>query len=188
MKYVKFSNEKKYIKDFINLSKKLYVKNNTDNPKEIKQILEEKHPLSKYFKIDKFLIYKNKKTVGRFVITTYSNDKTAYIGYFECINNDEVAKYLFEVAYKFAKENKYEKIVGPLDTSFWIKYRLKINMFDKKIYTGEPYNKEYYLKMFLDNKYKVIEHYTSNIYKIIDNGYENDKYFDRYNEFIKKRI
>lgn len=185
MNYVQFNFEKKYIKDFINLTKKIYTEDNTENPKEIKQILEGKHPLSKYFKLYKFLIYKDGKTVGRFAITIYPNDRTAYIGLFECINNDEVAKYLFCIAREFAKKNKYEKIVGPVDTSFWIKYRLKVNMFDKRPYTGEPYNKEYYLKMFLDNNYKIIEHYTSNIYKSIDYDYENNKYSNRYNEFIK---
>lgn len=186
MNYVQFNLEKKYIKDFISLPKKLYKKDNTENSKEIKQILEESHPLNKYFKLYKFLIYQDREVVGRFAFTVYPNDTTAYIGFFECINDDEVARYLFDIAQKFAKENKYEKIVGPVDSSFWLKYRLKINMFDKKTYTGEPYNKEYYLKMFLDNDYKVIEHYTSSIYKSIDYDYENNKYLDRYNEFIKK--
>ena len=59
-------------------------------------------------------------------------------------------------------------------------------MFDKAPYTGEPYNKDYYYKMFLDNNYKVIEHYTSNIYEHIDNNYENEFYSNRYNSFIEK--
>ena len=140
MNYVQFNLEKKYIKDFISLPKKLYKKDNTENSKEIKQILEESHPLNKYFKLYKFLIYQDREVVGRFAFTVYPNDTTAYIGFFECINDDEVARYLFDIAQKFAKENKYEKIVGPVDASFWLKYRLKINMFDKKTYTGEPYN------------------------------------------------
>lgn len=186
MNYIQFEFEKKYVKEFIGLTKKLYRKGNIENSKEIKKILEEKHPLSKYFKIYKFLIYKNQKVVGRFAVTTYPNDKTAYIGFFECINDNEVAKYLFDIAREFAKKNNYEKIIGPVNASFWIKYRLKINMFNQIPYTGEPYNKEYYLKMFLDNNYNIIEHYTSNIYKTVDYDYENEKYFNRYAEFINK--
>lgn len=185
MNYIQFNFEKKYINEFIKLPNKIYSNNNTQNIREVKALLEEKHPLSKYFKLHKFLIYQDGKCVGRFAITIYPNDNTAYIGFFECVNNNDVAKYLFDIAREFAKKNKYEKIIGPVDSSFWIKYRLKINMFDKKPYTGEPYNKEYYLKMFLDNNYKIIEHYTSNIYKSIDYTYENDKYSDRYDEFIK---
>ena len=186
MNYVLFNYEKKYVKEFINFSKKLYKKDNTENSNELKSILLEKHPLCKYFKLYKFLIYEKKKVVGRFAITIYPNDDTAYIGFFECINDNKVAKFIFDTATKFAKENNYKRIVGPVDASFWLKYRLKINMFDKPPYTGEPYNKDYYYKMFLDNNYKIIEHYTSNIYEHIDNNYENEFYSDRYNSFTEK--
>ena len=186
MNYVQFDNESKYIKDFISLPQKLYLKNNTENAEETRKLLEERHPLSKYFQLYKFLIYKDKEVVGRFAITIYPNDDTAYIGFFECINDRNVAKLIFDTAREFAKKNKYKQIVGPVDASFWIKYRLKINLFDKKPYTGEPYNKDYYLKMFLDNNYKIIEHYTSSIYESIDYSYENDKYSKRYDDFIKK--
>ena len=185
LNYIQFNHEKKYIKDFINFSKRLYEKDKMENSKELKNILEDKHPLCKYFKLYKFLIYKKNKVVGRFAITTYPNDDTAYIGFFECINDNDVARFIFDTAIEFAKENKYKRIVGPVDASFWLKYRLKINMFDKAPYTGEPYNKEYYYKMFLDNNYKVIEHYTSSIYENVDNTYENEFYSNRYNSFIK---
>ncbi len=186
MNYVLFNCEKKYVKKFINFSKKLYKKYNNENSNELKSLLLGKHPLCKYFKLYKFLIYEKNKVVGRFAITIYPNDDTAYIGFFECINDNEVAKFIFDTANKFAKENNYKRIVGPVDASFWLKYRLKINMFDKAPYTGEPYNKDYYYKMFLDNNYKVIEHYTSNIYEHIDNNYENEFYSNRYNSFIEK--
>lgn len=187
MRFIKFDLEKDYIRKFTDLTKKIYNKNeNTENSKEIIKILTNKHPLSKYFKLDKFLILKKDEVVGRFVITTYPNDSKAYMGFFECINDDEVAKYLFDVAYNFAKENNYESLVGPVDASFWIKYRLKINMFDKIPYTGEPYNKDYYLELFQNNEFKIIEHYTSNIYDNIDENYINEKYNNRYEEFLNK--
>ena len=185
MNYVQFDSEIKYIKEFIKLPHKIYPKNSIENPKEIKNILQSKHPLCKYFKMHKFLIYNGNDVVGRFAITIYPDDDTAYIGFFECINNKDVAKFIFDMAKKFAKDNKYRRIIGPVDASFWLKYRLKINMFDKAPYTGEPYNKDYYYKMFLDNNYKVAEHYTSNVYKSVDYKYENEKYSNRYNEFIK---
>ena len=184
MNIVQFDFEKKYIKDFINLPNKIYKINCSENKKETKSILEGEHPLCKYFKLYKFLIYEKNCAVGRFAITIYPNDDTAYIGFFECINNQDAAKFIFDNARKFAKENNFKRIVGPVNVSFWLKYRLKINMFDKVPYTGEPYNKEYYYKMFLDNNYKVIEHYTSNIYEKVDYNYENEKYLERYYTFI----
>ncbi len=186
MKCIKFDKEDNYINDFINLPKKLYTKkDNMEDSNTISDILLEKHPLSKYFILNKFLIYKNNEVVGRFIITEYPDDKkTCYIGFFECIDDKKVAKYLFENAYKFAKEKKYKKLIGPVDASFWIKYRLKINKFERP-YTGEPYNLPYYYKLFTDNNYKVCDHYTSQLYEKVDETYSNVKFTEHYDEFIK---
>lgn len=177
---------KKKVNQFLALTKKIYNKReNMENASEIKKILLGIHPLNKYFSIVAFLIYKNKKVVGRFAITKYPNDTNGYLGFFECIDDSEVAKYLFDTAYNYCKMKNYTKIVGPVDTSFWLKYRLKINMF-KRPYTGEPYNKDYYQKLFLNNKYQVIEHYTSNVYDALEDTYDNIKYSSRFREFTNK--
>ena len=187
MKYKKFEYENEAIREFVKLPRKLYDKNtNTEDAKQMKDLLLDRHILSKYFHLDKFLIYDKNKVVGRFCITTYKNDENAYIGFFECINDNKIANYLFKVAYDFAKEKGYKRIIGPVDASFWIKYRLKINMFEYEPYTNEPYNKEYYYRLFLENDYNVIQHYTSNKFPIIENAYFNGKFEDRYNEFKKK--
>jgi len=187
MKVVEFNQEEKYIKDFLSLPKKLYTnKDNMEDSSTIKKFLLGTHPLSKYFTLNKFLVYKNDKAVGRFIITEYPDDKKiCYIGFFECIKDNKVSKSIFNEAEKLAKEKKYKKIIGPVDASFWNKYRLKINMFDKRPYTGEPYNKDYYYKMFLDNKYKVVEHYVSNIFEKVDESYNDPKFTAHYKEFKK---
>ena len=186
MNIVKFDNEKKYIKDFILLAETLYSGNdNMEAPSDIKKFLTGTHTLSKYFTLDKFLIYDNNKPVGRFAITVYPDDDTAYIGFYECFDDDNTAKFLFEEAEAFCRKKGYKKIVGPVDGSFWQKYRLKINMFDLPPYTGEPYNKPYYYKQFTDNGFNVCEHYTSNRFHAIDESYTNEKYKDRYKEFLK---
>ena len=185
MKCIKFEYEDKYVNDFIELTKKLYTKeDNMEDVSTMKSILLDKHPLSSDFKLNKFLIYKNDEVVGRFIITEYPDDKkVCYIGFFECIDDSKVAKYLFENAYSFAKEKKYKNIVGPVDASFWIKYRLKINKFERP-YTCEPYNKDYYFKLFKENNYKVIEHYVSNRYEQVDETYRNPKFKEHFDEFI----
>ena len=186
MKLVIFDEEKKYIDDFISLTKKLYTNNiNMEDSKSIISFLNNTHSLCKYFKLNKFLVYKDDLVVGRFIITEYPDDKdVCYIGFFECINDKKVSKFIFNEANKFAKKKKYKKIIGPVDATFWNKYRLKINLFDKLPYTGEPYNLDYYYKMFLDNKYNVIEHYVSNIFDRVDDSYSDSKFNDRYKEFL----
>ena len=93
-----------------------------------------------------------------------------------------MAKFLFNIADNFVISKGYKKIIGPVDASFWNKYRLKINYFENKPYTSEPYNKEYYLKLFQDNGYEIIEHYISNKYNMKEE-YEIAPKFKRYNDF-----
>ncbi|MBR6627757.1 MAG: hypothetical protein IKL04_07260 [Lachnospiraceae bacterium] len=185
MKCIQFEQEKRYIKDFLKLPQKLYgPKTNMENRGEVEKLLKNTHPLSKYFTLHKFLVYRKEEVVGRFVITTYPEDGTAYIGFFECVNDAEVAERLFREASHYAKQLGKNKLVGPVDASFWIKYRLKINLFDKEPYTGEPYNKDYYLKLFRENGFEISQHYISNIYNEVDGA--EPVYDYRYSSFVDK--
>ena len=157
---------------------------NMESPDSVRQILKGEHPLSGYFKIDAYLIYDGSNVNGRFAITTYPDDTTAYLGFFECINDKEVSSFLFLEAEKIAKEKKCSVIIGPVDASFWLKYRLKINNFDLPPYTGEPYNKDYYLELFQNSGYEISEHYTSSAFRSVGEDYINEKFENRYKEFL----
>ncbi len=187
MRVIQFDTEKKYIREFIRLPKRLYGRdNNMENPKDIQAILMNTHVMSKYFSLYKFLVCDGGKTVGRFAITAYDNDPIAYFGFFECEDDSEAAKVLFDAAYDFAKRKGFIKLQGPVDASFWMKYRLKINLFDRAPYTGEPYNLPYYKRLFDENGFRVYEHYVSNIYKIATAGFELPRYKEHYDEFLQK--
>lgn len=187
MRCIEFTDEKKYIRDFISLSKKIYESSgNMQNDKELKSLLLGEHPLSKYFVLHKFCIYRGNEIVARFAFTVYPNDDTAYLGFFECVDEDEVAKFLFEQAVAFAKSCGFKQILGPVNASFWMGYRLKTNLFDERAYTGEPYNPKYYERLFLQNGFAVAEHYISSVYKRVEKDFELEKYRNRYDEFVQK--
>lgn len=186
---VRFEKEKKYVNDFIRLPRKLYSgRDNMEDPEQMRKILLGEHPLSKDFRLAKFLVYEKSlgKVVGRFAITSYDNDDNAYIGFFECVDDDQVAAFLFKSADAFCTEHGYHKIIGPVDGSFWIKYRLKVNRFEGSPYTGEPYNKDYYLRLFMNNGYQVAERYVSSDYEVVKKDYESPKLKKRYDEFMAK--
>ena len=185
MKLVRVGFEKSNIKRFVDLPKKLYSsKDNMESASQMKSLLEGTHPLSKYFDLDAYLILRDDETAGRFAITTYPDDTTGYLGFFECINDKDVSSFLFSEAEKIAKEKKCSVIVGPVDASFWLKYRLKINNFDLQPYTGEPYNKDYYLELFQNSEYEISEHYTSSAFRSVGEDYVNEKFENRYKEFL----
>ena len=122
------------------------------------------------------------KLFGRFAITIYPNDNIAYLGFFECVDDSKVAKSLFEYCEKKAKEWGYSKIIGPVDASFWIRYRMKLDHFDEQPYVGEPYNKDYYKRLFEENGLELKEIYTSTMYDKIP-----DNYHDRLLDGLHKR-
>ncbi len=185
MKCIEFGMEKEYVKEFLRLPRRLYGRGeNMENAKEVKKLLLGTHPLSKYFDLHKFLICEDERVTGRFVLTVYPGDDTAYIGFFECVKSAETAGFLFRMARESAKNLGCKKMTGPVNASFWIGYRLKINLFEEKPYTGEPYNKPYYLKLFLDNGFSVCHHYTSNGYSPVAG--EEPLYDKRYEEFLAK--
>ena len=52
-------------------------------------------------------------------------------------DDSAAAKLLFDTAAHVAEENSAEEMIGPVDCSFWLRYRLKTNRFGSP-YTGEP--------------------------------------------------
>lgn len=182
---IALNGEEKYISDFIELPKRLYDKKTiTQNEKEELAIINGAHVLSGKFRVFPFVLYDGKNTVGRFIITLYPDDEAAYIGYFECFDSAEYAKTIFDYAKRFTAKHGRQKLIGPYDASFWIKYRLKTNNFGAP-YIGEPYNKPYYPEMFFGNGFTVLKRYITNHYpKMPQSGCFRDKFFERYNTFI----
>jgi hypothetical protein len=188
IKTIRFDQEEKYISDFLKLPKLLYSKQTiVQNEKEEKDLLLGTHVLSKYFTLTKFLCYQDEQIAARCIVTVYPGDTTAYAGFFECVDDTACSGALFDEVKQFAAENGFTIIVGPVDASFWIKYRLKVNKFEKRPYVSEPYNKEYYLKLFLAGGFSVFEEYASNTYNRQPLfGYKNQKSEERYKRFTGK--
>lgn len=187
MRCIGFQKEEKQMEDFIRLGRLLYApKTNMQNDAELRSLLLGEHVLSGYFQLHKFCIYREDRIVGRFAFTEYPKDDTGYFGFFECEEEEKTAKFLFEEAEKFARARGFSSIVGPVDASFWIKYRLKTNLFDRPPYSGEPYNLPYYLRFFLQNGYEISERYSSSIYRSVPKGFRNEKFALRKEDFEKR--
>ncbi|MBP5472410.1 MAG: hypothetical protein J6Y12_07050, partial [Lachnospiraceae bacterium] len=82
MECIKVGNEERYIKDFLNLAKRLYTKkDNMESPDTIRKFLTGEHPMSKYFTLDAYLIYDGDRAVGIFALTIYPDDTVCYLGF-----------------------------------------------------------------------------------------------------------
>lgn len=184
---IKFDDEEKYINEFLKLPKKLYSKKELmQKEEEEREILENKHVLSKYFKIYRFLVIDEKENaVARAILTFYENDLNAYIGYYECIEDLGVSNMLLNYIERFVAFKGYKSIIGPYNCSFWLGYRFKKNNFGES-YLNEPYNKKYYPIFFEDAGYEVIEEYTSNSISKIGKYERNEKLSKRLKEMKQK--
>ncbi len=176
-KAVLFTKEEQYIKKFLQMPKKLYYAEECMQDKKTeRQLLLGKHVLSHYFTVQGILILDEKEeAVARCLVTCYPEEEAAYLGFYECVENSRVSSLLFRVAEQVAKGQGKQTVTGPLDASFWIRYRLKTNKFQTP-YTGEPYNKEYYGKQFQEAGYQIAYRYQSNCFGTVPPGYQDKLY------------
>lgn len=159
---------------FLSFPRKLYKgKFYTQDFAMEKQILEGSHILSKEFEVFPFIDIMDGEVIGRCVLTYYPNDEKAYLGFFESTPDFGYSRDLFEAVFKKAKKDGKKEIIGPLNASFWIGYRMKTNKFDET-YTNEPYNLDYYPLLWENVGFKPVDVYYSNQIRI-PTSKDNDK-------------
>ncbi|MBP1044429.1 hypothetical protein I6N95_25815 [Vagococcus sp. BWB3-3] len=166
---IEFNQEEQYLNDFLSLPAKIYASQwLVQNPTEERQLLTNRHILSHYFKLRKFLVYNQAQEVcGRCVITMYPEDQQAYLGFFECIEAFDCCQLLLDHVASECLKMGFKAVVGPVDCSFWIRYRLKISDFDRQPYISEPYHPSYYLDFWERAQFHVTERYVSNQYPTV---------------------
>ena len=150
-------------KGFLALPKTLYPRERrTQDTKAERAILNGTHPLSGEFTVRAYLaVDDGASPQGRCVLTYYPDDPAAYVGFFECVEDLDVCRALLSAAEAQARADGKEKLVGPLNASFWIGYRFKVENFDEH-FTGEPDNLPYYADFWEACGFTVSERYYSN--------------------------
>lgn len=152
-----------FLKGFLALPKTLYPRERrTQDTKAEKAILNGTHPLSGEFTVRAYLaVDDGASPQGRCVLTYYPDDPAAYVGFFECVEDLDVCRALLSAAEAQTRADGKEKLVGPLNASFWIGYRFKVENFDEH-FTGEPDNLPYYADFWEACGFTVSERYYSN--------------------------
>ena len=115
-----------------------------------------KHPFYEYGQIQLYLAYKENKLVGR--IAAINNDTynelrpeeggTGFFGFFECINDQEVANALFDAVKKWLKKRNLTKMQGPASPTSNYEYGLLTSGFNDSPRIDMPYDHEYYQSLF----------------------------------------
>ncbi len=114
---------------------------------------KEKNPFFKNAEADYFIAYRNDEIVGRIAAIKndmhlkYHNDNSGFFGFFECINDQEVANALFDTAKKWLKEKGLSSMLGPANPSSNDEWGMLLEGFDDPPRLLMTYNPKYYLDL-----------------------------------------
>lgn len=115
-----------------------------------------KNPFYQHAKIKLWLAKKDGEIVGRIagIINSahnkFYNDKVGFFGFFECIDDKNVSKQLFDKAMEFIKENGMDTLRGPVNPSTNDECGLLVEGFDSPPVMLMPYNPKYYIDLYED--------------------------------------
>jgi GNAT superfamily N-acetyltransferase len=149
---------KKELSDFIKFPFVLYKGNPNWVPPLISEMKERfnfhKNPYMLHSEVQPFLAYREGKVVGRITAHTNRqhnsthNDKVGFFGFFDCINDTETAKVLFNKAEYWLKEKGCDAMRGPMNFSVNEETGLLVDGFDTPPYIMMPYHLQYYQNLF----------------------------------------
>ena len=139
---------------------------------DARELLAGTHPLSRQCSVRAFVSYRDGRPAGRVLLTRYEGQPELYLGFFECVDDEQVSAGLFEAAERVAADVGASAIVGPVDASFWVRYRLKASGFENAPYFSEPLNPPYYLRLFEAAGYSVSDTYVSHLFPGAPPGYD----------------
>ncbi len=120
---------------------------------ELKLIDTKNNPFYKNAELKLFIAYKDKKIAGRIaaIINKRHNlihkDKVGFFGFFESINDSDVAKKLFENAESFLKSKGMDYVRGPMNPSMNETCGILIKGFFQEPVFMMPYNRKYYMDL-----------------------------------------
>ena len=150
-------------KEFIELSY-ILSKNNPywvcDLRKNFLKLVSNTHPFWLEAERKLFVCEDNGKIVGRICginnkrYNQFHNEKGAFFGFFDCINDLNVAQALFYSVEKWAKERGCDFIRGPANPSSNYTWGLLVENFNETNVIMMPYNPPYYIDLIENSGYR----------------------------------
>ncbi len=153
--HIKQVNSKKELKQFIDFPHDLY-KNDANYVPEIymgmKELLDpEKNPFFEHSEVQLFLAFKDGKICGRIAAilnrnyNAYHNSNVGFFGFFDVIENYQVAEVLLDAAKSWLEAKEVSQIIGPTNFSTNDTAGLLIDGFDLPPMVMMTYNFSYYI-------------------------------------------
>ena len=155
-----------------------------------KLIDKKKNPFYSHSQMELFLAERNGEVVGRIGAIVNDNhnkehnDKVGFFGFFECVNDQDVANALFDEAKKYLRSKGMNAMRGPANPSVNDEYGLLVDGFDSPPVVLMTYNPKYYETLI--TTYGLKKEKDLYAYILDQNTVYTDK-FNRANEIVKQR-
>ena len=114
---------------------------------------KKKHPFHTHSEVQPFVAFRNGRPVGRIAAinnrnhVAYHDEPVGFFGYFECVDDPEVAAALFDRTAEWLRERRLETLRGPASFSLNEMAGLLTLGFDRPPTVMMPYNPEYYVDL-----------------------------------------
>jgi len=157
---------------------------------EMKNFDKEKNPLYEHADYQLFIAEQDNKIVGRIAAienkrhNEIHNDKVGFFGFFECINDQNVANKLFDAAKEWLLERGKNIMRGPTNPTFNDVIGFSVDAFDLPPVILSPYSNPYYLQ--LCENYGFLKAKDLFAYKLENHNYRSEKLI-RYHNLIQQR-
>jgi GNAT superfamily N-acetyltransferase len=112
-----------------------------------------KHPFHEHSFMQLYLAVEGGKIKGRIAAilnnnhNSFNNAKDGFFGFFDCIDNQQIANALFAQAAEWLTAKKVENVIGPVNPSTNEPCGLLVDGFDRPPVAMMPYNQSYYSKL-----------------------------------------
>lgn len=180
--------------DFIRFPWKIYKGNQYWVPpliSDMKKMLKKDFPFYEYGTLQLFLAYKNDELVGRIgaslnpLYEQHHEKNVGFFGFFECINDQEVANELFKAADEWLRSKGMTKVHGPTSPSSTYEYGLLVEGFDDSPRIMMVYNPPYYQQLIENYGFQKVKQLYA--YKMTAEGVMANEKLRRGVEIAKKR-
>ncbi|HPD33411.1 MAG TPA: hypothetical protein PKV40_03575 [Candidatus Kapabacteria bacterium] len=150
----------------------------------------EKNPFFKHSEMQEFLAYRNSNIVGRIAAIKNDNhnlthnDKVGFFGFFESINDQEVANALFSEVEQWLAKRGLDTIRGPENPSQNDEIGLLIEGFDSPPMVLMEYNPPYYIDLIKNSGFNLAM--TLYAWLLDANNYMTEK-LERLQKIVRER-
>jgi len=181
-------------KQFIHFPWKIYTNDPMWVPPLLMDMKKKLNPKFSFFEfgsMQMFLAMRGDEIVGRIaalqndLYNKEHEDKTGFFGFFECIDNQNVANLLFDTAKKWLQERGRDIMHGPASPSSNHDYGLLVKGFDTPPRLGMVHNPTYYQALLENYGFKKTQGLFA--YKIDANRVMEDPKMVRGNKIVRER-